>query len=274
MSMPSSRAFVAATASSSPSCESPLELAALLGQIACAVGLHAISQRRPASGAARELREQLRGPAAAREPDRRHAVLGQRAISIHDASDSALRRAPVSSSVTGGFHSANSLPPLGASASTTASNSRPVRRRRQLVGIADGGRGEDPPGVAAVVRDQAPQPAQHHRHVRAEHAAAHVGLVDDDERQAEEEVGPARVVGQQRQMEHVRVRHHEVRVRADQRALGARRVAVVHGGLDLRELQRSGPRGADRARAPSWGTGTARWPSSRVRRPRRANATL
>ena len=39
-------------------------------------------------------------------------------------------------------------------------------------------------------------------------------------------------------MQHVRVREDEVRVLADQRPFGLRGVAVVDGGLDLRELQR------------------------------------
>ena len=40
-------------------------------------------------------------------------------------------------------------------------------------------------------------------------------------------------------MQHVRVRHHEVRVSPDQGSLGPRGVAIVDGRLELRELQRS-----------------------------------
>ncbi len=108
---------------------------------------------------------------------------------------------------------------------------------RELARVPDGRAREAPPRGAAVVRDEAPQPSQHHRDVRTEHSAAHVGLIDDHERQSQEEVGPARVVGEERQVQHVGVRHHEVRVRSDQGALRLRRVAVVDGGLDLRQLQ-------------------------------------
>jgi hypothetical protein len=75
--------------------------------------------------------------------------------------------------------------------------------------------------------------------VRAEHAAAHVRLVDHDEREPEEEVRPARMIRQDREVQHVGVREDEVRVLPDQRPLGLRRVAVVGGRADLRELQRA-----------------------------------
>ncbi len=90
--------------------------------------------------------------------------------------------------------------------------------------------------------DQASQASKHHRDVRSEHPAAHVCLVDHDQREPEEEVGPSGVIREDRQVEHVGVREHEVRVLADQRPLGLRRVAVVGRRADLRELQ-----GADRA---------------------------
>ena len=93
--------------------------------------------------------------------------------------------------------------------------------------------------VRRVVRHQTSQPAQHHRHVRAEDASTDVRLVHHDQRQPEEEVRPSRVVGQQGEVEHVRVRHHEVGVLADQGSLGLRRVAVVDGCLQLGDLQRA-----------------------------------
>ena len=87
------------------------------------------------------------------------------------------------------------------------------------------------------MRDHPPQPPEHHGHVRPEHAPAHVRLVDDHEREPEEEVGPPGVVGQERQVQHVRVGHHQVRVLPDQRPLRARRVAVVDGRLHLRDRE-------------------------------------
>ena len=53
----------------------------------------------------------------------------------HDASVSALRRAPVSSSMIGGFQSANSFSPDGAASATTSSNGSPVRRVASSPGL-------------------------------------------------------------------------------------------------------------------------------------------
>ena len=79
--------------------------------------------------------------------------------------------------------------PRGEPSSVTASASRPVSSRAQSSGaptVAEAstktGRGAAP--WRGMVRDHAAQPAQHVRHVRAEHAAVAVALVDDDEPQA------------------------------------------------------------------------------------------
>ena len=64
-------------------------------------------------------------------------------------------------------------------------------------------------------------------------------LVDHDQRQPEEEVGPPGVVREQREVQHVRVRHHQVGVLPDQGTLGARRVPVVHRRLHLRDRERA-----------------------------------
>ena len=87
-------------------------------------------------------------------------------------------------------------------------------------------------------RDQPPEPAQDHRDLGAEHPPQHVRFVDHHERQTEEEVGPPGVIGEQRRVEHVGVGQQKVRARPDQRAFRPRRVPVVHGGLELRELER------------------------------------
>ena len=73
----------------------------------------------------------------------------------------------------------------------------------------------------------------------AEDAAEHVRLVDHHEGEPQEEVGPPGVIGEQRRVEHVGVRQHEVRVRPDQRAFRPRRVPVVDGRFELRELERT-----------------------------------
>ena len=144
---------------------------------------------------------------------------------------------------------------------------QPRQARRELTGVADRGARQHPARVAAVVGDQPPEPAERHRHVRPEHAAAHVRLVDHHQRQAEEEVRPPGVVREQGEVQHVGVRHHQVRVLTDQRALGARRVPVVDRRLHLRDRQR-----ADGAElVPGEGLGreeVERGGASGVRRPR------
>ena len=65
----------------------------------------------------------------------------------------------------------------------------------------------------------------------------HLSLLADHARWADFFFRLSLVVGEERQVQHVGVRHHEVRVRSDQGALRLRRVAVVDGGLDLRQLQ-------------------------------------
>ena len=245
--------------------EPPLDLPAVLREVARAVGTIRSRSGRVAHLPPGELREQLGRPPGPREPDRpdvrsstsspiSHGRLGEGAppppgLLVDD------RRVPQGEELVAGG---------AAAVLDDSSTSRPVRRAASSPGLPTVALARHQRGLAAVVRDQAPEPPQHHRDVRAEHAAAHVRLVDHDERETEEEVRPPRVVGQDRQMEHVGVRQHEVRVLPDQRPLGLRRVAVVGGRPDLRELQRRGRRGADRARGPSSGTGTARWPSARA----------
>ena len=65
-------------------------------------------------------------------------------------------------------------------------------------------------GIGAVDRGDSPQPPQHVRDVRAEHAAVDVGLVDHDEREVREQLVPSSVVGQDPDVEHVRVREDQV----------------------------------------------------------------
>ena len=69
--------------------------------------------------------------------------------------------------------------------------------------------------------------------MRSEHAPVHVRLVDDDEGQVREQLGPGWMVGQDPDVEHVRIGEHQVRALADRGALAPRRVAVVDRGPDL-----------------------------------------
>jgi hypothetical protein len=63
--------------------------------------------------------------------------------------------------------------------------------------------------------------------VRAEHAAVHVSLVDDDPGEVGQHVAPRAVVGEHADVEHVRVGEDQVGALADRAALLARGVAVV-----------------------------------------------
>ncbi len=89
----------------------------------------------------------------------------------------------------------------------------------QLDRVGDRRAGEQEAGLRAVDRGGPAEPAQDVGDVRAEHAAVDVGLVDDDEREVREQVAPARVVGQDPDVEHVGVGDHEVRAAADRGAL-------------------------------------------------------
>ena len=68
--------------------------------------------------------------------------------------------------------------------------------------------------------------------MRAEHAAVHVGLVDDDVAQVREQLPPGVVVGQDPDVEHVGVGDHQVGLAADRGPLLAGGVAVVDRGPD------------------------------------------
>ena len=158
----------------------------------------------------------------------------------HDASVSALRRAPVSSSMIGGFHSAKSLSParrrVGVDHLERRGRSAVSRARRgcrpwRSPGTSAGRRRSARPAVAAAA---APSP----RATRTRRGSTCASSTTTSESR-KQEVGPPRVVGEQRQVQHVRVRQHEVRVLPDQRPLGLRRVAVVDGRSDLRQLERA-----------------------------------
>ena len=158
-------------------------------------------------------------------------------LSSQAVSDTAPRRTPRSSSTIGGFHRAKSFSPRGEASSATSSKGSPVRRSASCGRVADGGRGQDELRGAAVVRDQAAQAPEDHRHVRPEHAARHVRLVHHDQAETEQEVGPPLVSREDARVQHVRVGHHQVRVAPDERPLGLGRVAVVDGGAHLRQAQ-------------------------------------
>jgi len=72
--------------------------------------------------------------------------------------------------------------------------------------------------------------------VGAEDAAVHVRFVDDDVAQVVQDVGPAVVVREDADMQHVRVRQDDVRPAPDLPALLGRRVPVVDRCPQVRRL--------------------------------------
>ena len=101
---------------------------------------------------------------------------------------------------------------------------------RQLDRVRDRRAGEQDARLGPVRGGDAAQAPQDVRDVRAEHAAVHVRLVDDDDGEVREHVRPRVVVREDPDVEHVGVREDEVRPPADGGALVAGRVAVVDRG--------------------------------------------
>jgi hypothetical protein len=87
------------------------------------------------------------------------------------------------------------------------------------------------------MRDPA-EPAQDLGHVRSEHTAVGVALIDDYERKPPEEAIPAGVPRQQRVVQHVRRGEQVVRVRPGPGSVGEGGIAVHDGGTDARDGQR------------------------------------
>ena len=126
--------------------------------------------------------------------------------------------------------------------------------------VGDGRGREDEGGVRAVASRHPPQPPQHERDVRAEHAPIDVAFVDDDIAQCPQERRPPLVPRQQRVVQEVRVGQHVCRVLPDPAPLLGRGVPVVGRdpqtwkgqpvhpvelvmgqGLGRREIERSHP---------------------------------
>jgi hypothetical protein len=84
---------------------------------------------------------------------------------------------------------------------------------------------------------QPQQPPQDVRDVAPEHAAVRMQLVDDDDLDLLEELEPLGVMGEDRRVEHVRVRDDDLPRRPDRRADGRGRIAVVRC---RRDVQRAG----------------------------------
>ena len=109
------------------------------------------------------------------------------------------------------------------------------KRMRELTRIRDRRGGEQELRLGSVDPREPTQPAQDVRDVRAEDTAIDVRLVDDDELEVVQEVAPEVVPRQDSDVEHVRVRQHEIRPAPDLTAAFGRRVSVVDRGADGRQ---------------------------------------
>ncbi len=87
----------------------------------------------------------------------------------------------------------------------------------QVARVGDGRAGADEDRVRPVVVRDATQAPDHVGHMAAEQAAVGVQLVDDDELQVLEQLEPLGVVGEDRGVEHVRVRDHDLPGRSHHR---------------------------------------------------------
>ena len=217
--------------------ELPLDRAAVLGEVAGPVALDPCSHPWVGEPTTGELGEQLGSTPAPREPDRARAKVDEPGHRPRRFG----QRAPSRPGLVIDHRRVPEREELPAARRGVAFDDLDVQSGEasgELCRVPDGGGCEAPARLAAVHRDQPPEPAQDHRDLGAEDPAQHVRLVDHHERQAEEEVGPPGVIGEQRRMEHVGVGQHEVRAPPDQWALRPRRIPVVHRGLELRELER------------------------------------
>ena len=249
--------------------EPPLDLASLLRRVAGAIG------REPRRGfriepIAGEAVDELGRLAALREADRPQAA-------THEPGQQARRLTERACADPGLGVEQRRVPerdgPLGSGRRVVFDHRCLLARERacELRRIRDRRRGEQELRLGAVDARQPVQPPQHVRDVRAEDAAVHVRLVHHDESEVVQEIAPQIVPRQDADVEHVRVRQHEVRPAADLAAPLGRRVAVVdrrRGLRGRRALRASAP---DPGRAPSWDRGRARARGGR-RRARRARA--
>ncbi len=112
------------------------------------------------------------------------------------------------------------------------------QRCAQLARVRDRRRREHELRLGAVDAGEAPQAAQDVRHVRPEHTAVHVCLVDDHVAEIREDVAPAVVIRQEADVDHVRVGENHVRPLADLLSLLGRRVAVVDSRLEPGHAER------------------------------------
>ena len=232
MSIPSSSASVATTPSSSPDDQPRLELAPLLRPCSPRGRARSAPPARDARALElehREARHQLDRLARLHEHDRPRALDARARRAGRAASASAEPRAPSSPrrSAAGSTSRSCASSPASRRARSPRTSSSPVSRVASSPGLATVADASRKRGAVPCSSQIAPQPPQHVGHVRAEDAAVDVRLVDHHDREVAEEVRPGRMVGEDPEVQHVRVGQHDVGAPAQLGALLARRVAVV-----------------------------------------------
>ena len=222
--MPSSSASVADTPSSSPVASRRSMSRRCAGVYPARYGESRSAYSRPSRSRAKRWMS-----SAALRLFAKHSVRSPRSTSSASSrgpSPSALARRFSSSSVTGGFQSTIVRSARGAESSETTVVSSPVNEARAPPGSRSSRRRAGT-AVRAVHGREPPQAPQDVADVRAEDAAVHVSLVDDDVLEVREHVAPAVVMGKDAKVEHVRVGEDGVRPRPHLAPLVDRRVAVV-----------------------------------------------
>ena len=208
----------------------PLELAPLRRRVARPVRRDPLGQRRvaaPRQLQRREARHQLDRLARLHEHDRARALDHQLREQVGGLGQG---RAPRGRLVIGDRRVPHRHRALGAGRAVAVDHRdvvEPGQARGQLARVRDRGRREQEPRRGAVHLADPAQPPQDVGHVRAEHAAVHVRLVDDDHGEVGEEVSPGRVVREDPEVQHVGVGEDQVGPPPQRRALLARCVAVV-----------------------------------------------
>lgn len=110
------------------------------------------------------------------------------------------------------------------------------QRRRQLAGIAHGGRTENKGRIGAVAGRKTGKATEHPRHVRPENAPIDMRFVNDNVGKARQKGGPLLMMGQNAQMQHFRIAdQHGGRPEPNLAPGIVRRIAVIqrNGGARL-----------------------------------------
>ena len=210
--------------------EASLDLTALRRRVPGAVRRESV-RCRGVDALGREPVDELCRLPALREADRAQAARGQLRQEARRVSERA--RAQAELGVEERWVPDDDLP-LGARRRVAVDHGRALsgELERELAGVRDRRGGEQELRLGVIDSREPAEPPEDVRDVRPEHASVDVRLVDDDVAEVCQDVSPAVVVGEDADMEHVRVGEDDVRPLADLPAALARRVAVVDRRLE------------------------------------------